>query len=59
MKAMSLLVGLFLVGCAARAPAPDMAEFQRNVPTCTAARQCELMFAAGRNWLTSHCGIAG
>ena len=54
------LVVLATAGCAAWSPqqlAANRAEFQRTIPTCTNALECEREWAAARNWVASHCGM--
>lgn len=54
------LVSLATAGCAAWTPqqlAANRSEFQRTVPTCTNALQCEHEWAAARNWVAGNCGM--
>ena len=47
-----------MAGCASQQIQPDeMSALHANVPKCTAQRECEAMWAAARNWVTSSCGM--
>ena len=47
-----------MAGCASQQINPDeMASMRANVPKCTAQRECEAMWVAARNWVTSSCGM--
>lgn len=55
-----IVLGVWLSGCAGAPSAQVGTARQRNAdvrPVCMSTRQCEAMWAAARNWITSaYCG---
>jgi hypothetical protein len=61
-RAIALIALLVLAGCASLRETPPMdpaalAALEANVPRCSTARNCALMWSAARNWVTSSCGM--
>lgn len=56
-----LMLGMVLAGCASPEQLARQQEqrerFLASRPLCQGPRQCEAMWAAARNWVTSGCGM--
>ena len=49
---------LLALGCELAPISPDqIAAMRANIPRCTAQRECEAMWSAARNWVTSSCAM--
>ena len=47
-----------MAGCASEQLTPDeTASMRANIPKCSQQRECEAMWTAARNWVTSSCGM--
>lgn len=55
-----LLAAAALPGCA-MTPTPEQMQaserYRTSIPTCSAAKECEVKWAAARNWMLGNCGF--
>jgi hypothetical protein len=57
-KFLTLITLLIVTGCELAPLTPDqLATMHANIPKCSDQRQCEAMWSAARNWVTSSCGM--